>query len=335
MASFDIVHILKQFNIDNIIGINEISSGHINATYRVDTPSMKYLLQRVNTSVFECPEKMMENIKLVLSLIPRLKLFETVDGRPYYSDETGFYRVYNFIENSVSYDRIDSVGMAERMAQALRSFHSALSSLDGSKLFETIPRFHDMVFRFSEFEKAIEEDRGNRRSKVKKEVEWMFSERERVSKISDLYKEGALPVRVTHNDTKLSNILFDRATGEYITFIDLDTVMPGTILFDIGDMIRTGCTSALEDEADLDKVHFKREYLEAMKRGYLDNNGDVTELEASLFEEAGRTITFIIALRFLTDYINGDTYYRVDYEEHNLVRTRNQIRLIEEMDKEI
>ena len=148
-----------------------------------------------------------------------------------------------------------------------------------------------------------------------------------------MYAEGKLPKRVTHNDTKLSNVLFDRKTGKYITFIDLDTVMPGTLLFDTGDMIRTGCSTATEDEKDLGKVHFSLDFFNAMRHGYVDGNDMLTVEEASLFAESGRTITFIMALRFLTDYLNSDTYYRVDYSDHNLVRTRNQIKLIEDMDR--
>ena len=149
-----------------------------------------------------------------------------------------------------------------------------------------------------------------------------------------MYSWGILPRRVTHNDAKLSNVLFDRDTGEYITFIDFDTIMPGTVLFDTGDMIRTGCSTAAEDEADLDEVHFSPEYFDAMFRGYAEGNDVLTPIERDLFAESGRTIAFIMALRFLTDYLNGDIYYRTDYAEHNLVRARNQIRLIMDMDEQ-
>ena len=332
MTAFDVRRIAAEFGFRDI-SFSEISAGHINATYRIDSEKGSYLLQRVNTSIFTNPEKMMENIALVLERIPSLSLAKTADGKLFFEDETGFYRVYNFVENSVSYDKITSPDMAGRMGSALRSFHVMLSGLDGSRLYETIPHFHDMFSRFSQFDEAVGEDRAGRASSVQDEISFMNSNRERAQKISSLYAQGLLPVRVTHNDTKLSNVLFDRTTGEYITFIDLDTVMPGTVLFDTGDMIRTGCSTATEDEKDLSIVHFSLDYFRAMEDAYLSSNDMLTEREASLFAESGRTITFIMALRFLTDYLNGDTYYRVDYDDHNLVRTRNQIKLIEEMDK--
>ena len=332
MAAFDVESIAKEFGFDDI-SFSEISAGHINATYRIDTEKGSFLLQRVNTAIFTEPGKMMENISLVLEKIPSLFLVRTNDGRLYHEDESGFYRVYNFIRNSISYDKVTSPEMAAKMGEALRSFHGMLSEIDGSRLYETIPHFHDMFSRFEQFDEAVRNDRVGRAGKVSEEIGFMNRNRERAERISSLYASGALPVHVTHNDTKLSNVLFDKTTGRYITFIDLDTVMPGTVLFDTGDMIRTGCSTAEEDEKDLDKVHFSVDYFKAMENAYVSGNENLTETEKSLFAESGRTITFIMALRFLTDYLNGDTYYRVDYSEHNLVRTRNQMKLIEEMDK--
>lgn len=334
MAAFDVNKIASQFGFRDIV-FSEISAGHINATYRIDAGKESYLLQRVNTSIFTRPDKMMENIALVVDKIPSLYIVRAMDGRLFYEDDTGFYRVYNFIGNSVSYDKITSPMMAGRMGAALRSFHGMLSEIDGSRLYETIPHFHDMFSRFSQFDEAVRADKAGRAASVVKEIAFMEENRERAEHISALYAEGLLPSRVTHNDTKLSNVLFDRTTGEYITFIDLDTVMPGTILFDTGDMIRTGCSTAEEGERDLSKVHFSIDYYKAMEDAYVSANENLTEMESSLFAESGRTITFIMALRFLTDYLNGDTYYRVDYSDHNLVRTRNQIKLIEEMDEQL
>ncbi len=332
MKDSDIKLIASCFGLDDINGISEISSGHINATYRVDTAEESFLLQRINTSVFTDPYAVMENIARVLERIPVLRLIRTAEGGLCYSCSNGVWRMYNFIGDSISYERIVSADMAGRMGRALRSFHTVLSGLDASALCETIPRFHDMDYRFSQLEDAIREDRAGRLSSVRDEVCFMMSGRERASRLSHMYADGLLPRRVTHNDTKLSNVLFDRRTGEYITFIDLDTVMPGTLLFDTGDMIRTGCSTAAEDEEDLDKVHFSEEFFEAMRDGYIEGNDMLTPMEKDLFAESGRTITFIMALRFLTDYINGDVYYRTEYAHHNLVRARNQIHLIMEMD---
>ena len=333
MESFDVMKIAGMFGFDDVRGITEITSGHINASYKIDTEIGSFLIQRVNTSVFLRPDEMMENIALVLEKIPQMKLVRAVDGRPYYSDDTGFYRVYSFIEGSVSYDRIESEGMACRMGGALRSFHTVLSELPAGSLHETIPHFHDMDWRFMQFDQALGEDRAGRAASVVPEIRFMTENRERASVITHLYKSGVLPSRVTHNDAKLSNVLFSADTGEYITFVDLDTVMPGTVLFDTGDMIRSGVSTAAEDESDVEKIRFSLPLMRAMAHGYLDENQMLCDEERRLFVESGRTITFIMALRFLTDYINGDVYYRTDYSEHNLVRARNQIRLINEMDK--
>ena len=332
MAAFDVIGIAGRFGLTGISSVKELTAGHINASYKVETDRGAFLVQRVNTSIFSHPERMMENIALVLSSIPQMGLVCALDGRPYYSDETGFYRVYGFVEDSVSYDRIESEDMAYRMGAALRSFHTVLADISGEKLYETIPRFHDMDSRFAQFEDALSRDAAGRAASVSHEISFMGENKERAVRISRLYASGVLPSRVTHNDAKLQNVLFSRCDGSYITFVDLDTVMPGTLLFDTGDMIRSGASTAEEDEKDLSLVRFSPEYLSAMVHGYLDDNPMLTAEERSLFAESGRTITFIMALRFLTDYINGDVYYRTDYPEHNLVRARNQIRLIENMD---
>lgn len=321
----------SHFRIGAIKGMHEISSGHINATYRVDAADGSYLLQRVNTAVFREPEKMMENIAMVLERIPALRLIEAYDGRFFHEDGSGFFRMYNFIEDSVSYDKVDSEAMAYRMGRALGLFHRALAPVDGACLHETIPHFHDLSFRNMEFEKALAEDRAGRRGSVSREVGFIRSCMEEAGRISSLYNEGLLPKRVTHNDAKLQNILFSRTTGEYLTFVDLDTVMPGTVLFDTGDMIRTGCSSAAEDEPDLGRVRFSDPFFQAVREGYLSCADALRPEETALFAESGFAITFIMALRFLTDYLNGDAYYRISYPEHNLVRARNQMKLIEDM----
>lgn len=332
MAAFDVIDIAGRFGLTDVSSVKELTAGHINASYKVETERGAFLVQRVNTSIFPHPEEMMENVALILRSIPRMELLYASDGRPYYSDDTGFYRIYGFVEDSVSYDRIESEDMAYRMGAALRSFHTVLGDIPGERLHETIPRFHDMDSRFAQFEEALSRDAAGRAASVSPEIAFMEGSRDRAVRISRLYASGVLPSRVTHNDAKLQNVLFSRCDGSYITFVDLDTVMPGTLLFDTGDMIRSGASTAEEDEKDLSLVRFSPEYLSAMAHGYLDDNPMLTAEERSLFAESGRTITFIMALRFLTDYINGDVYYRTDYPEHNLVRARNQIRLIENMD---
>ena len=334
MNAFDAKEIASHFGFEDINEVHEISSGHINATYRLDTGKGRFILQRVNTSIFADPGRMMENISIVLGKIPRLFLVPALDGRPYYENGSGFYRVYNFIEDSITYGKVESEDMAWKMGRALREFHSALASVDGSALYETIPHFHDMSFRLEQFEDALSEDRAGRAASVMREIGFIRENGERASRISSMYNGGLLPRRVTHNDAKLQNMLFSRTSGEFLAFIDLDTVMPGTILFDTGDMMRTGCSLAEEDEENLEKVRFSIPFFQAMREGYLSlSEGMITEMESSLFNESGMAITFIMALRFLTDYLNGDTYFRIDRPDHNLIRARNQIRLIEEMEK--
>ena len=334
MNAFDAKEILSYFGIDGITGVQEIISGHINKTYRIDTWNGRLILQRVNTHVFADPVRMMENISIVLGKMPRLFLIPALDGRLYHEDVSGFYRVYNFIEDSITYGKIESEDMAWKMGRALREFHSALASEDGSVLYETIPHFHDLSSRLEQFDRALSENVAGRAASVEREIGFIKDNWERASRISSMYNSGLLPCRVTHNDAKLQNMLFSRTTGDVLSFIDLDTVMPGTILFDTGDMVRTGCPLAEEDEEDLGKVQFSVPFFQAMREGYLSlSEGMLTEVEASLFNESGMAITFIVALRFLTDYLNGDTYFRVDRPDHNLIRARNQMRLIEEMEK--
>lgn len=328
----NIEEITKAFAIGSVNEMKVLTAGHINLSIKITAGTGAFLLQRINTDIFMKPYDVMENIEKVLTCIPSLHLVKTIDDGLLFHDESGYYRCYNFIDNSVSYDVVSDEAMAYRMGDALKRFHSALSAIDGSALHETIPSFHDMFFRFSQFDEAVEKDRAGRLSSVKDEVRFMNDNRKKACIISKLYREGKLPVHVTHNDTKLSNVLFDKDSGEYITFIDLDTVMPGTFLFDTGDMIRSSASTAREDE-NPDDVHFSPDLYHEIRRGYFDGNDSLTELEKSLFALSGRTITFIMALRFLTDYLNGDVYYHTDYSEHNLVRARNQIRLVKDMDE--
>ena len=328
----NISKIAESFGIGSFLDKSVLTAGHINLSVKITTENGSFLLQRINTDIFTKPYEVMENIEKVLTCIPPLHLVKTIDGGLLFHDESGYYRCYNFIDNSVSYDVVSDEAMAYRMGDALKHFHSALGMIDGTALHETIPSFHDMFFRFSQFDEAVEKDSKGRLSSVKDEVRFLNDNREKACIISKLYREGRLPVHVTHNDTKLSNVLFNKDSGEYITFIDLDTVMPGTFLFDTGDMIRSSASTAGEDEANLDDVHFSPGLYHELRRGYFDGNDSLTDLEKSLFPLSGRTITFIMALRFLTDYLNGDVYYHIDYGEHNLVRARNQIKLVKDMD---
>ena len=330
----DVLGICRSFGFEkDPVKIEGINVGHINATYHLWFDEGEFILQRVNTSIFTKPEEMMDNIELILKEMPVLFLKKTKDGRTWVRNESGFWRIMNFVGNSMSYQKMTTPEQAYKMGSAMKEFHNTLKKVDASKLYETLPDFHNMIWRYENFDKAIEFNYGNRVETCRREVEYLLENRERGSVISRLYNSGKLRKWVTHNDTKLNNVLFDRDTGNYLTFIDLDTIMPGTVLFDVGDMIRTSCSTADEDEKDLGKVSFSIDFYNALMKGYLDDNDGLDELERALIPECGRTLTQIMAVRFLTDYLNGDTYYHIDYPDHNLVRTRTQVKQMQEMDR--
>ena len=309
-----------------------ITRGHLNITYEVKAPEGHFVLQKINTGVFTDPVGMMDNISAALKEIPELWLVKAGD-KDYLEDGTGFYRMYNFVKDSVCFDVLSDEDLAWRMGQGLQDFHNKLAVLDADRLCETIPLFHDMRNRYRQLGDAVKADAYGRLKQVEPELDFLLRDRKRGNMINDLYCVGAVRHVVTHNDAKLNNILFSSMDGSYITFIDLDTIMPGTILYDLGDMIRSGCSSAAEDEEDLEKVSFLRSYYEAIVDGYLSGNQKVTHAERELFPECGRMLLQITAVRFLADYLSGDVYFHTDYPEHNLVRCRNQIALIQDRDR--
>ena len=328
-------HVLRKFQIDSAHAeISLITRGHVNLAYEVMSQQGHFVLQKVNTSVFTNPVAMMGNISKVLKNIPELYLVK-VDGKDYYEDESGFYRMYNYVQDSACYDVLTDENFAYRMGKGLQSFHNKLAKIDASQLYETIPAFHDMRSRYAQLEAAAESDSHSRLKHASEELGFLLENRKRGYMINDLYRSGMIRKVVTHNDAKLSNILFNKDTGAYITFIDFDTIMAGTVLYDIGDMLRSGCSSAAEDEKDLAKVEFLVSYYEAIRDGYLEGNAEVTKAERELFPECGRMMTQIVAVRFLADYLNGDVYFHTAYPEHNLVRCRNQIALIKDWDRKL
>lgn len=333
--SSDISHVLESFHIDSAHAeVFKIARGHVNLSYEIKSPQGHFVLQRINTSVFTNPVSMMGNISMILSEIPELYLRQ-VDGKDYYEDESGFYRMYNYVEGSVCHDVLADEDLAYRMGKGMQSFHGKMSRFEPGQFYETIPAFHDMRSRYAQLDAAAGLDSHSRLKDVSEEISFLFDNRKRGYIINDLYYHGLIRKVVTHNDTKLNNILFNKDTGDYITFIDFDTVMAGTVLYDLGDMMRSGCSSAAEDEEDLSKVEFLPGYYKAIREGYLEGNGQMTKEEMELFPECGRMMTQITAVRFLTDYLNGDVYFHTAYPEHNLVRCRNQIALIKDWDRKL
>ena len=321
-------------------------NGHINSTYIVTVESGKrYILQILNTAIFKDPTGVMNNIVAVTDHIRKglaeagedtergtMRVILTKDGANGYTDGDGrFWRTYDFVEGTVCRLTVDSPETFARVGEAFGDFQRRLSDFDASRLIESIPNFHNTKKRYADFLAAVERDAAGRAELVQDEIKFITDRADKCSLIVDALANGDLPLRVTHNDTKLSNILLDEVTEEAVCIIDLDTVMPGSALYDFGDSIRTGAASAAEDEPDLTKVHFLPEMFKAYARGFIKGTGGaLTEKELSMLPDGGYVITLEQAIRFLGDYLDGDTYYHTDYPDHNLVRARTQLKLVAE-----
>ena len=306
----------------------------------------KYIIQKINTTVFKEPYKLMKNIDGITKWIekvskeskdfkhPFLSLIHTKDDDllSVIKDESGeklYYRAYNCIENSISYDGSKDINVVYNAGQAFGHFQKLLLNYPTKNIEDTIPDFHNTYKRFLAFLEDLEKDVCNRAKEVSKEIEYIKSNSYLASAIVDLINKGLIPERVIHNDTKVNNVMLDRDTGEYLTVIDLDTVMLGSSLYDYGDGIRSAAANALEDEKDLEKVWMVNELFESYTKGYLSEMAPyLTYEEVKNMGLSIEVITYELALRFLNDYINGDTYFKTNYSKHNLVRTRNQIKLL-------
>jgi Ser/Thr protein kinase RdoA (MazF antagonist) len=323
-------------------------SGHINDTYLVTCRStgatVRYILQHINRNVFRNPAAVMENIERVTAHLAAqaagaldnerrvLALIPACDGQSWYVDPEGeTWRAYRFIDGAHTYDTPESSKLAFEAARAFGRFQQQLSSLPAPRLCETIPDFHHTPKRFAALRRAIDADSCNRAALAKPEIDFARAHKP----ITGVLLAANLPERITHNDTKLNNVLFDNATGEGICVIDLDTVMPGLALYDFGDMVRTTTSPSAEDERDLSKVGLQFSLFEALVRGYLSTSGGfLTKSEKNLLAFSGKLITFEIGIRFLTDYLNGDTYFKIHREGHNLDRCRTQFKLVHSIERQ-
>ncbi len=331
---------------------NEITpygNGHINGTYSLVVSERRYILQRINGGVFTKPEEVMENIGEVTAHL-KIKITEnggnperetltvvpSKSGKSYAEFEGEIYRIYLFIENSVCFDIPETPEMFCSAAEAFGNFQKMLADFDASRLNETIPDFHNTKKRFERLLDAANRDPLGRVAEVGRELEFVKARKADCAVIVDAIEKGEIPLRVTHNDTKLNNLLFDRDTKKALCVIDLDTVMSGSLLYDFGDAIRVGAATASEDEPDLSLVRFDIELYNAYVKGYTAALSDsITERERELLPFSAKLMTLECGMRFLTDYIEGDVYFPIKYEKHNLIRAVNQFKLVEEIEKKI
>lgn len=336
---------VQQFRTEGtVIKCIPFGSGHINQTWLVVTnqPHL-YILQRVNTETFRDPEGLMNNILMVTKHLrkqdpdPRhvMTLVKLRDGRDYIlNGRKELWRMYEYVTGGVCLDRAETAADFRNSGIAFGSFQKKLADFPAEKLTETIPGFHDTPKRYEALHEAIREDRAGRVKDVQPEISFMMEREAAAGLLQQMLKAGELPLRVTHNDTKLNNVMLDEKTREPLCILDLDTVMPGLAANDFGDSIRFGASTAEEDEKDLDKVHLDLELYRAYAEGFLGSCGDrLTRAERETLPDGARIITLENAVRFLTDYLNGDTYYHIERPEHNLDRTRTQMALTREMEK--
>jgi len=337
----------------NVKSAEIYGSGHINDTFLVlsdlaDGTEKKYILQRMNREIFKKPEELMENILNVTSFLRKkieerggnperetLNVILTKDGKPYFVDSVGeYWRAYIFIEDSISYDTVEKAEDFYESAVAFGNFQSLLSDYPAETLHETIEGFHDTKKRFATFKKAVEDDIMGRAASVQEEINFVLDREDVACVLGDMLAKGELPLRVTHNDTKLNNIMMDKDTGKGICVIDLDTVMPGLSIHDFGDSIRFGASTGAEDEKDLSKISCDMELFKLYSEGFIKGcKGSLTENELKMMPMGAKVMTFECGMRFLTDYLQGDTYFKVHREGHNLDRCRTQFKLVKDMEE--
>jgi len=338
-----LIHIVRQFqNSEKIINIFPFGSGHINDTFKVETEVKNYLLQRINHQIFENVEGLTQNLIKVTQHLhnknskPDYEILNTIpllNGEALFKDDSGdSWRLFDFIEDSISYDLVENTKLALEGGKAYGNFIKLLDDFPAETLIEIIPDFHNMDFRLNNFYNSVEVDVADRVKTVRSEIEFIKNRVIEMSRIRLLGLRGSIPLRVTHNDTKINNVLFNE-DGHAKCVIDLDTVMPGYIHYDFGDAIRTFTNTALEDEKDLNKVSINMEYFEAFSKGFLSETNQVlNSIEIENLAFSAKLMTYIIGLRFLTDYLDGDIYYKTKYPEHNLQRARVQFKLLKDME---
>ncbi len=335
--------ILSKFDLPGrVLGAKQFGNGHINWTYDVEMDDgSRYVLQRINTYVFRDPVGLMRNIELLTNFMlekvedPRsvLRLIKTYDGKTYtVTEDNECWRVYDFVD-SICYDAAESLELFRECGAGFGSFQNLLSDFPVEQLVETIPNFHNTVSRYADFEQAVREDRSKRSANVKRDIDYAMSERDFAPFFLDKQAAGGIPLRVTHNDTKINNVLFDKNTNKALCVVDLDTTMPGFAAIDFGDCIRYSASGAPEDEQNLDEVFLHMDLFKAFAEGFCGTAAkNLTAEELLLCPEAAKLVTIETGIRFLGDYLNGDVYFHIDYPDQNLARARAQFKLASDMD---
>jgi Ser/Thr protein kinase RdoA (MazF antagonist) len=339
MNQFSIAQVLKEFNI--FVNADAYGNGHINDTYRVE--GSKYILQRINTSIFKNPQELMTNIENVTAFLRKkitaaggdperetLTFVPTVNGENLYQmGDHGAFRVYKFITGTKTIEDSKNPEDLYEAGVGFGHFQKMLEDFPAETLFETIKDFHHTPKRVEALKEAIRNDVAGRAESVKAEIDFALENAVWADTVIKGIEEGTIPLRVTHNDTKINNILFDEATGKALCVIDLDTVMPGSALYDFGDALRMGGSTAAEDETDLEKVWFDTKAYEAFAKGFLSEMKDsLTSAELEFLPLSVKLLTYECGIRFLTDHLNGDTYFKIHRPNHNLDRARNQFKLV-------
>ena len=344
-----IENVVAAFDVEGkVVDYIPFGNGHINDTRLVTMDNgTQYVLQRINKNVFKRPDLLMENYVGVTKFVRKkieamggdplrevLNAIPTKEGKSFTVDEEGqYWRLLVYVTDSIGYDQVERPEQFYDSAVSFGDFQYMLRDYPAETLHETIVNFHNTPDRYRQLMEAIENNAAGRLSEVSAEVEFAKARREFAATLENAHKEGRLPLRVTHNDTKLNNILFDINTGKTLCVVDLDTIMPGYSVNDFGDSIRFGATTALEDETDLSKVNFDISLYELYVKGFIEGaKGGLTEGELEMLPIGAIMMTFECGMRFLADYLNGDTYFRVHRPSHNLDRCRNQFKLVADME---
>ena len=347
---------VKQFQLDGVaVDAKPYGCGHINDTYcvcceREGKPQRRYILQRINRHVFKNVPQLMENMSNVTAFCRRqvvaaggdperecLTLIPTLDGANYFQDPDGdYWRMFIFIENAITFQTVGKPEHFYYSGCAFGKFQRLLADYPSETLYETIPHFHDTASRYRDFEQAVAENRSGRAGEVAEEIAFVRARKADTSVLVDMLARGELPLRVTHNDTKLNNVMLDDVTGKAVCVIDLDTVMPGLSLYDFGDSIRFGSNPVAEDEKDLSKVYCDLDLFEQYTKGFLEECGDMlTPAEVQMLAFSAKLMTLECGMRFLADHIAGDTYFKIHREGHNLDRCRTQFKLVADMESKM